>query len=135
MKHHVSLLVKCPHCGKSLMDEEHKIHDKATIKLNIECEASRGVIYLCSLYGCYDKECAVGIKDQEIGKFYCPHCNQSLTRDINCKLCDAPMVGMNIKVGGKVNICSRCGCENHYVVFEDLTEAINKFYHEYGFSG
>ena len=135
MKHFVSLEVKCPHCGKSMMDADYKIHDKPSIKLNIECEGNRGVINLCSLYGCYDKNCNVEFQASEICKFYCPHCNQSLARDITCKVCDAPMVGMDIKVGGKGNICSRCGCENHYVVFEDLTEAITKFYHEYGVSG
>jgi hypothetical protein len=45
------------------------------------------------------------------------------------------MVGFNIKAGGKVNICSRYGCENHYVVFEDLDKEISRFYNEYGVSG
>jgi hypothetical protein len=34
-------------------------------------------------------------------------------------------------VGGRVNICSRHGCKNHYVVFENLDTAVRKFYSEY----
>ena len=37
----VSLNTKCPHCGKSFMDEELKLHDAASIKLNIETTANR----------------------------------------------------------------------------------------------
>lgn len=135
MKNQIALYVKCPHCDRSLMDESHPINEKPSVKMNIETERDRGVIWICSLYGCSDHENNIELKKNELVQFYCPQCNKSLMRDIQCKVCDAPMVGMNIKVGGKVNICSRNGCENHYVVFEDLAEAINKFYVEFGFSG
>ncbi len=135
MENQIALSVKCPHCDRSLMDEEHPINGKPSIKMNIETDRNRGVIWLCSLYGCHDHENNIELRNNELVQFYCPKCNKSLMRDIKCQVCDAPMVGMNIKIGGKVNICSRKGCENHYVVFDDLAGAINKFYYEFGFSG
>jgi predicted RNA-binding Zn-ribbon protein involved in translation (DUF1610 family) len=117
------------------MDEGHQINGKASIKVNIVTERERGVLWLCSDYGCHAHENDIELRESEIVKFYCPKCNKSLMRDVNCKMCDADMVGFNIKAGGKVNICSRMGCENHYVVFEDLHSAISKFYQEYGVSG
>jgi phage FluMu protein Com len=135
MSNQVSLFVKCPHCDKSFMDAENLINGEASIRINIVTNTERGVLRLCSLYGCYDHESDVELKDKEIATLYCPHCNKSLMREEKCELCDAPMVGMNIKVGGRVNICSRSGCRNHYVAFNDIAGALNKFYHQYGFSG
>ncbi len=131
----VTLSVKCPHCDHTLMDEEHLIHERPSIRINIVTKKDRGILWLCSVYGCYDHNSNLEIENGELVEFFCPHCNKSLLRDIECKICGAPMVGMNIKAGGKVNVCSRKGCENHYVVFEDLAGAINKFYHELGTSG
>jgi hypothetical protein len=37
-------------------------------------------------------------------------------------------------MGGEVSICSRAGCKNHFVEFEDLTSALARFYQEYGYS-
>jgi Zn finger protein HypA/HybF involved in hydrogenase expression len=38
-------------------------------------------------------------------------------------------------MGGKVAICSRNGCKNHFVEFEDLSVALKKMYQEYGLAG
>ena len=135
MSNIISLLVKCPHCDKLLMDDNHLLHDKPSVKINVVSEKERGVIWLCSVYGCYDHESNIEINKGDVINFFCPHCNKSLMRDIKCQICEAPMIGLNIKTGGKVNVCSRSGCENHYVVFDDLAGAINKFYHELGTSG
>ncbi len=135
MPNRIFLNVKCPHCSKSLMDETHQLNGKASIKVNIVTDRDRGVLWLCSVYGCHTHENNIELMENETVVFYCPHCNKSLMREIECKMCEAKMVGFNIKTGGKVSICSRKGCENHYVVFEDLNSAISKFYHEYGVSG
>ncbi len=37
----VSLNTKCPHCGKALMDEDYKLQDVPSIKLNIETESNQ----------------------------------------------------------------------------------------------
>ncbi|MDD3877196.1 MAG: hypothetical protein PHT69_11280 [Bacteroidales bacterium] len=127
MKKSIKLSLKCPFCGKSLMDEEHLLNEAKSIKVNIETSAGKGQLWLCSIYGCYDHEANISIKENEIVNMSCPHCQTSLLRDIKCKKCDAPMTGMNIIAGGKVNICSRKGCDNHYVLFEDINDVMTLF--------
>lgn len=131
----VSLKVKCPHCGKSFMDDEIKLNNISSIKLNIETADNRGTIRLCSIYGCYDHLCDIDLKEGEIAKFYCPGCNKELKSNDECSAqnCNAPMVPLTMQLGGKVFICSRKSCSNHFVAFEDLATEVRKFYHEYGF--
>lgn len=135
MPKQVSLNTKCPNCGKSLMDIETLIQNKPSIKLNIETHSDRGTIRLCSLYGCYDHLCDIDLKDGEIAHFFCPHCNKELKSNDECDSqdCNAPMIPLTLQLGGKVFICSRKGCTNHFVAFENLATEIRKFYHEYGF--
>jgi len=133
MSKSVSVKVKCPHCNSSLMDSAHPLHEKSSIKLNLQQSKERGVIYLCSIYGCYDHQCNIELKGNEIAEFTCPHCNQILNSTEKCQICNAQMVPLNLDIGGRVAICSRNGCENHYVAFEDPNDVITRFYDEYGF--
>jgi len=132
MKKHVSLSVKCPFCGKSLMDNDERLHNKPSIKLNIETPDSRGVIYLCSFYECYDYRTDLKLTKGEIIEFSCPHCNRLLNTKEECKVCHAPMVSLVLRTGGRVSLCSRTGCSNHYVAFEDISNELQKFYDAYG---
>lgn len=129
----VSVQVKCPLCGKSLMDHEHPLHGVPSIKLNIQLGKERGTIRLCSIYDCYDHVSDMDISGVDVAEFTCPHCNQVLNSAEKCGACDAPMVPFNLDMGGKVVICSRKGCTKHYVAFENLQDAVRKFYDEYGF--
>lgn len=97
-----------------------------------EVNGTSGKIWLCSTYGCYDHKTDLNIPHEAIVHFYCPHCEQELNTDVDCKVCDAKMVKFNIEIGGIVSICSRAGCKNHYVMFEDLESTIRKFTREYG---
>lgn len=133
MAKNVSVQVKCPLCKKSLMDDENPLHDYPSIKLNIQYEKTRGIINLCSIYDCYDHVCNVDISGVEVADFTCPHCNQLLNTSEKCDVCDAPMVSFALDMGGKVAICSRQGCKKHYVAFENLQDAVKRFYDEYGF--
>ncbi|MFC2101219.1 hypothetical protein ACFLRZ_05255 [Bacteroidota bacterium] len=45
------------------------------------------------------------------------------------------MVPFYLDMGGKVSICSRSGCKNHFVEFDDLSVALRKLYQQYGFRG
>ena len=129
----VSVQVKCPLCGKSLMDNEHPLHGVPSIKLNIQLGKERGTIRLCSIYDCYDHVSDMDISGVDVAEFSCPHCNQVLNSVEKCDTCNAPMVPFNLDMGGKVVICSRKGCTKHYVAFENLHDAVRKFYDEYGF--
>jgi hypothetical protein len=117
------------------MDQVTLLKEKPSIKLNIETARDRGTIRLCSLYGCYDHLCDIDLKEGEIARFFCPHCNKELISNDECDSlnCNAPMIPLNLQPGGKVFICSRKGCANHFVAFEDLATEVKKFYDEYGF--
>jgi hypothetical protein len=127
-----SISVNCPLCKKSLMDNEHPLHDQPSIKLNIAGGGERGVIHLCSLYGCYDHKSEIDISKIDIAEFSCPHCNQLLTTKEMCETCGASMISFLMDVGGRVKICSRKGCKEHYVAFENVQDEMRKFYDEYG---
>jgi len=132
MEKYLSLSVKCPHCNTSFMDENNQVNGEPGIKAFIETPTERGTIWLCAKYGCYKHKSTVVLVEDEIVKLSCPHCNQSLVRDTLCKECGAPMIGFYINVGGKVSICSRVGCKNHYIVFDNTEELLHLFYEKFG---
>jgi len=134
MKKYISLGVNCPHCNESLMDMNHQIHNYPSIKVNIETARAKGIIWLCSIYDCYDHENNIELREDEEVRFFCPHCSQSLMLETICNQCKAKMAGFVIKAGGKIDFCSRKGCKNHYVLFENLADEIRNFYKEYGSS-
>lgn len=131
MKKYISLSVKCPFCGKSLMDSEELINEEPSIKLNIQTRENRGIIHLCSIYECFDYKTEVALTEKEVVEFTCPHCNKELNTKETCRLCHAPMVSLLLKTGGRVSLCSRTGCANHYVAFEDLSTELQKFYEKF----
>jgi len=114
------------------MDTTHELHGFPSIKLNIVTPEDRGVLHICSLYECFDHKANIEIKDNTIVDFYCPNCNKELLVKEECKLCGAPMVSFVLNAGGRVNICSRKGCSNHYVAFSDLSSELTKFYDQFG---
>lgn len=129
----VSVNVNCPHCNKSLMDNEYLLNGKPSIKVNIEAGEKRGIIRLCSIYGSYDHQSDMDMSFVDIAEFSCPHCNKLLKIKEICDRCGAPLLSFFMVNGGKVTICSRNGCKKHYVAFEDVYESMRKFYSEYGF--
>lgn len=131
----IALNVKCPHCDASLMDEGHMINNKPSIRLKIQTNIhQRGFIWLSSIYGDYHYTSEFAIPDSEIVEFFCPHCKENLKRKkIECDICGAPIISLSCSMGGRVSVCSRNGCKNHYVVFEDLDTTIRKFYEDYGY--
>lgn len=131
----VALSVKCPECQKTLMDPDVQINNKECIKLNIRTgNGDKGTIWLSSIYGDFNYTCDLKIPDDDVVQFYCPHCGRLLNRkNVCCDLCNATIVSFHCIVGGRVNICSRHGCKNHAVVFEDLDTAIRKYYDEFGY--
>ncbi len=132
MKNQISLNVQCPHCLSSLMDSKRKLKGYPSIKLNIITLEDKGIIRICSVYECFDHEANIDIRDKTIVDFYCPSCNKELLVKEECKICGGPMVSFDMLVGGRVNICSRKGCSNHYVAFSDLSDELARFYDEYG---
>jgi len=131
----IALSVRCPLCSESLMDKNYQINNHPGIRIRVEASTrQKGTIWLSSVYGDYNFSCEFHIPDKEVVIFTCPHCGENLKRkNIVCDLCGAPIVSVNAEVGGRVSLCSRNGCKNHYVVFDDLDAVIRKFYDEYGY--
>lgn len=131
----VSLKVKCPHCGTPFMDEEHPIDNLPSIKLSIKHNGQKGFIRLSSIYGSYNIDTDIEVKENEVAEFSCPHCAKILTSQELCSVCGAPLVDFNLAEGGMVSICSRAGCKKHNVEFEDLSTALAHFYEDFAYRG
>lgn len=132
-KNLISLKVKCPHCGRSLMDHTLFLNGKPSIKVRIASGESQGTLNLCSTYGCFDKQSTIRLVDRELVRLSCPQCRKELDSVNLCDKCGAPMVDFSLDKGGKVHFCSRIGCEKHYVSFEDIYTTLTSFYHEYDY--
>lgn len=131
----VALSLKCRFCGESLMDKETLVDNESSIKLNVKHGDKEGTINLSSIYGSYNYTCNIDIPKGEVAEFNCTHCHKEMNTENECLSCGAEMVPFYLDMGGKVSICSRSGCKNHHVEFEDLSLALKKMYQEYGFRG
>lgn len=131
----MSLKLKCPVCGESLMDHDRLVDNEPSIRLNIKIADRKGTINLSSIYGSYNYVTNISIHKDEVAEFSCPKCSAVLNTETECLSCGSEMVPLYLDMGGKVSFCSRSGCKNHKVEFEDLSIALNKLYQEYGYSG
>ncbi len=128
MNNIVTVQVKCPHCGVSLMDESKLIDNAQSIKLSLKVKGNKGYIWLSSVYQSYNIDSDLEIKDGDLADFSCPHCNAELNELEVCTDCGANMVSLFLNEGGKVSFCSRAGCKKHSVEFENLNTAMHHFY-------
>jgi hypothetical protein len=115
-----------------MMDESYILNEKPSIKLHVKFKGQEGDLHLCSRYGCYDHHSGIKVPHDEIIDAFCPHCGVLLNTSVPCEACGAPMITFGIKSGGRVSLCSRHGCNKHYVSFQDLDTAIRKFHEEFG---
>ncbi|MGB2697437.1 MAG: class I tRNA ligase family protein [Candidatus Zixiibacteriota bacterium] len=127
----IQVNVKCPKCGKSLMDEKHKINEHPSVKVMIEHKNKRGWVRLSSLYGSYNLESELLIPEGESVRFFCPFCESDLAGTRKCEKCDAAMIPLKFSDGGFVEICSRKGCKKHLIEFENLENELKAFYNAY----
>ncbi len=129
----ISLNVKCLICEKSLMDKQKLIDGRRSIKLNIEISGKNGIIYLSSVYGSFNFVCDIETPNNEISKLFCPHCKNQLSTIAECENCQVPMTTFTLTDGGKVSICPRIGCKNHFLEFDDFSQAIKKLEDKNGY--
>ena len=129
----VSMRVKCPLCGRSLMDEAHKLDNEPAISLRFHLEGKEGWIRLSSVYGSFLVESEFPIPNGGLVEFLCPGCQQQLKSTVSCEVCLAPMVPLSLEEGGRLFICTRRGCRKHFLEFEDAVVALSRFYDRYCF--
>lgn len=109
------------------MDEETKVDEIPSIKLNISSNGKEGTINLSAFYGSYNYKTDVDIVDRVDYQFTCPECDEDLESDIECPECKAHMVELEIKEGGEITFCSRAGCKKHTIEFDELTQIHDYF--------
>ena len=132
MENPIVLTVNCPSCGESLIDSKNTVNGRPAIRVDIELSGRRGTIYLCSEYDCFDKKSSVPLPDGAVAKMYCPHCYKRLMSNTSCKVCSAKMVNFSIEGGGDIHICSRVGCEEHYVDFTNSGNPLQRMFDKTG---
>jgi hypothetical protein len=118
------------------MDEKRPVDNCPSIKLNIKIgEEDPGVIHLSSVWESYNYISSIEIPKKEIIHLFCPQCNSEISGHTQCELCEAPMIPLDLEMGGHVCICSRMGCRNHFVKFVDLSFALKQLYIDAGYQG
>lgn len=131
----ITLNVDCPVCGKSLMDKEVLVDNCPSIKFGIKIDKNKGAMNLSSVWESHNFLSDIETPEDSIVEIYCPHCSSKISDDSECDICNAPMVPFDLDIGGKLNICSRVGCTNHFVKLVDLTFALKNLFNESDLSG
>jgi hypothetical protein len=87
-----------------------------------------GHLYLSQVYGSYEKifENVENTPDA-IVECSCPHCYRPFPVHQTCSSCSAAVIGMDLKVGGIIKVCSRNGCKHHSLEFQDSQDALALF--------
>jgi hypothetical protein len=123
--------VNCFHCRKSLEDDKVLIDNFPSVKTKVICKSGEGYLYLSSTYGSFHTEANIPIEEGEVVEFFCPHCGKSLKAKEECEVCVAPMVRVDLDAGGLIHFCSRKGCTNHHIEFEDISTDLRSFLAKY----
>lgn len=126
----ISLHPHCPVCGESLLDESQLVDNCPSVALKINSDEVQGMLYLSSVWDSYNYISDLEIKKDSIVEMLCPHCNSKITSKSKCDLCNAPMIPFELDMGGRVDICSRAGCRNHFVKLVDFSFALKNLFSE-----
>lgn len=127
----LNVSVKCPHCGKSLMNPAKKLDKVPSIEVNLTYAGKHSPIYMSSLYGSFAVETDLPIPVGKVAGFRCPHCKADLKSTRKCDACGSQMIAFDLKAGGQVQICSRRGCKKHVLEFQDADTELQAFYKSY----
>jgi hypothetical protein len=110
------------------MDENRPVDNCPSIKLKIVIGENEGIIHLSSVYESYNYLCNIETPEGELIKLYCEQCNSEIKSSSDCDICHSGMISFDLEQGGSVRLCSRIGCQNHFVKFVDFTFALKQFY-------
>ncbi|MBI4803449.1 MAG: hypothetical protein HY796_13095 [Elusimicrobia bacterium] len=127
----IRVSVKCPHCGKSLMEPKKKLDNATAILVRLTYAGKNSPLYLSSAYGSYKAETKLGVPLGKIAGFRCPRCDADLKSTRKCDVCSTQMVAFDLKEGGQVQICSRRGCKKHILEFQNPDNELEAFYKSY----
>ncbi len=135
MNNQISLRIKCPLCGKSLMDAQHRLDGEPSVTLDVLLKDRKGWLRMSPVYGSYSIESEFEIPLNVTVRFFCRQCQSELKSTVVCSTCLAPMIPLMLEEGGRVFFCSRRGCLKHFLEFEEADEALARFYQAYNLGG
>jgi len=121
----IPLQVGCGHCNESLMDVSHPIDGQPSIRVLLGTAVGEDVLFLSCLYGSFRYETGAPVSQDEITRFRCPHCAESLVAGGGCETCGAPMAGLALAAGGSVDFCTRRGCKGHRLNVDNPTQLLD----------
>jgi hypothetical protein len=102
------LELSCPYCMARLTTGS-----KVKLDAHVKDSNQDGEVLLSAVFGDYTLESDLEIREGDLLEFRCPECDASVMLPVNCKLCGASMVSLNIRDQGYVEFCSRRGCKGH----------------------
>lgn len=128
MTYSIRIRVRCPECGTSLMNPKQSVDHLESIHFLVKIGDRIGNLYLSQIYGSYNKTFD-GVDDVKgaIVECSCPHCHGPFPMFGQCEDCKAPMIGLDLEVGGMIKVCSRNGCKKHSLEFENIDDAYSLF--------
>ncbi len=103
----------CRHCGQSFRDEEFLVDGLPCLAVNGVSDSFKGLVRLSCLYGSRSVSTEFDIPAGEVVDFTCPHCDGEVRSSFVCSECEAPMLGLQVRGGGVLHLCSRRGCDSH----------------------
>ncbi|MBP6977657.1 MAG: NAD(P)H-dependent oxidoreductase subunit E [Bacteroidales bacterium] len=107
------LILSCPRCNHTLMDNQHTIDGYPSIRVTISFNGMHGWYRLSSLYGSFKYESEYPRPIGSMANYFCPHCHSELLGYSKCPECGTGMVPMIVTTGGIVHICPKRGCKGH----------------------
>jgi len=123
----IKIQVTCPNCRKSIMAPDSKVDNLPGIEFSAKVRKSVGKIYLSQIYGS-DNKAFIGVDNIKgsIIECSCSQCHQPFPFQHMCE-CKAPVIGLDLVVGGVIKVCTRNGCGWHALEFENIDDAMNLF--------
>ncbi len=117
------LAAKCPRCLSPLACRAVEVDGLPSIDLLAGIGDRVGHVHLSAIYGSFHRRfCGFPDIPGSVAEFCCPRCHEPFPIHGLC-LCKAPMVAVDLAGGGFLRICSRNGCRQHHLEFEEANDA------------
>jgi len=107
------------------MDASHPIDGQPSVRVLLGTRDGEDVLYLSCLYGSFRYDTGAPVSRDEITRFRCPRCGESLVSGEACDICGAPTAVLDLEGDGSVMFCARRGCKGHRLNVDDLTRLLD----------
>ena len=107
------------------MDPSHSLDGQPSVRVLLGTQGGEDELFLSCIYGSFRFETGAAVSRDEITRFRCPHCGESLVSTLECNICGASMAILGLSEGGSVQFCTRRGCNGHRLVMDDPTQLLD----------